>query len=624
MPRTPGRSPAVLLAVISALAVTLGLLVAPPASAAGTGSLSGVVQGKPAGGSATPLAGATVLLYRSDTPDGSSASAGSTTTAANGTWSVTGLDDGYYTVRVIGPDDSLGEEYWDNGWSPYDVTVVHVTGGAVALPRPIVLETPGWVTGRVLDEAGDPVVGASVTFRASEDAGGYGLSTDAEGRYDSRDGQYTDPLIPGTYFVGVSSYGSDLDDPVYRENEVEVTVTAGAGTTHDVTLVERPSVVLTVLDREGVPLVEAPIGLQVRFPDFMNGWWGPPQSGPHLTDASGRYRITDQYDAVKVSAGLPEGDTGTEAREWWNGAYSFDEATSITFPDGVALRRELTIQLGDAPTAVQPATPTISGEARVGRTLTVDPGAWGPSGVALTYQWLDSGFAIPDATGPTYTLPASMEGSHFSVRVTGKVAGQPAVDRTSAYTSAVLPSDGSTDPEPEVTGATPQISGTPRAGRTLTAVPGSWGPAGVVLGYTWSAGGATVGTGPTLKVTNALAGKTVTLTVRGERGGSSAVRSSAPTTAVVGVLSAGRPKVTGKTKVGKTLQARPGTWSPGPVTLRLTWFRNGTKAGTGTSYRLSGKDLGKRISVRVTGTRRHFATLVVSSAKTAKVTSLRG
>ncbi|WP_244929639.1 hypothetical protein [Nocardioides sp. W7] len=628
MSRTSSRLSAVLLAVATVLVVAAGLLVASPASAAGTGSLAGEVQAKPAGGAVAPLADANVQFYRSDTPDGASEAAGSTTTGADGTWSVSNLEDGYYVVWVIAPDDSLADEYWDDAVSVSEATPVHVTGGAVTLPRPIVLETPGWVTGRVLDEAGQPVVGASVSFRESEMAGGAGVTTDADGRYDSRVGDFPRDLIPGDYIVNVTAYSNDLDDPVYYDHEVKVPVTAGAGTTHDVILAERPSAVITVLDAAGQPLAEAPIGIQFRMPDFMNGWWGPIQSGPHETDLTGRYRITDRFDEVKVFGGLPDGHTGPEVGEWYDGAYAASEARAITFPAGVEKRRELTIRLGAAPTAVQAATPTITGVARVGRRLTATPGSWGPTGVELSYQWLDRGFEIPGATGSTLTIPASVEDGRLAVRVTGKVPGQPAVDRTSAETTVVLPSDGSTDPDPdpepepdpEVAAATPRISGTPRAGRVLTAVPGAWGPAGVALAYTWTADGVPAGTGPTLRVTNALAGRAITLTVRGDLGGASTVRSSTPTAAVRGVLSTARPRIVGKAKVGRALRARAGSWGPGRVTLRLTWFRNGTKVRTGTAYRLTRRDVGKRISVRVTGSRQHFDTVTVRSAKTARVT----
>lgn len=510
--------------VLLALAAVLAsLFVASPASAAGTGSLAGVVQGKSAGGAAAPLPGAGVHLYRSATPDWSSELAASTRTAADGAWTVSDLEDGYYFVRVLGPDDSLAEEYWDDAWSPYDVTPVRVTGGAVVLPRPIVLETPGWVQGRVVDQAGQPIAGAQVSFRRSQNAGGYGLRTGADGRYDSRTGEYTGALLPGTSFVRVSRFSDDLADPVYEESETQVTVTAGAGATHDVTLVERPAVVLTVLDENGAPLADAPLGLQVRDAGYLNGAWGPIRSGPHQTDATGRYLFGDNFDEVKVFVGLPEGYAGAAVAEWWDDAYSFADARSLTFPAEVAMRREITVRLGAAPGAVQPATPVVSGVAR--------------------------------------------------------------------------------------------------SGRTLTAVPGSWGPAGVALTYAWSAGGAPVGTGRTLKVTNALAGKAVVLTVRGELGGASTVRSSAPTARVRGVLNSARPKVTGKAQVGRMLRAKAGTWGPGRVTVRLTWFRNGTKVkkATGTTYRLTRKDRGKRISVRATGSRQYFGTVTTRSAKTGKV-----
>ncbi|WP_164477883.1 carboxypeptidase regulatory-like domain-containing protein [Nocardioides pantholopis] len=605
----------VLLAVAAVLA---GLLVGSPASAA-DGSLSGVVQVKPAGGPVAPLAGADVHLYRSATTEWSGELVRSVRAGADGSWSAAGLEDGYYFVRVIAPEGSPAEEYWENAWSPYEVTPVRVDGNAVRLPRPIVLETPGWVQGRVVDEAGRPVVGAFVSFRASESSGSYGLETGADGRYDSRTGDHTDALLPGSYLVAVRWYSDDLDDPVYRESEARVTVSAGAGATHDVTLVERPAIVMTVLDEEGQPLANAPLHLQVRTPDFKNGVFGPIQSGPHETDASGRYLVGDSFEEVKVFVGLPEGYQGSAVGEWWDGAYSFAEARSLTFPAGAPLRREITVRLGSAPTAVQAVTPGIRGVARVGRTLTAYTPGWGPSGVEMEYQWLDSGFVIPGATGSSFTIPATMAGSHgVSVRVTGRVPGQPAVDRVSPWTGEVLPSDGSTD----MVAGIPKITGRAEVGHVLAAIPGTWFPAGVTLSWVWTAGGKQVGTGRYLKVTNALAGKSVLLVVRGELGGASTVVSSNYTVKVRGVLTAARPKVTGKAQVGRKLRARAGAWGPGKVTVRLAWFRNGTKVkkATGTTYRLTRKDVGKRISVRATGSRRHFDTVTTRSAKTGRVT----
>jgi len=61
------------------------------------------------------------------------------------------------------------------------------------------------------------------------------------------------------------------------------------------------------------------------------------------------------------------------------------------------------------------------------------------------------------------------------------------------------------------------------------------------------------------------------------------------------------PKLTGIARVGKVLRLKGGVWSPAPRTKAFQWLRNGkpiAKAKRAT-YRLTKKDRGRRISVRV-------------------------
>lgn len=61
-----------------------------------------------------------------------------------------------------------------------------------------------------------------------------------------------------------------------------------------------------------------------------------------------------------------------------------------------------------------------------------------------------------------------------------------------------------------------------------------------------------------------------------------------------------RPKVTGVRRVGETLTADARTWAPVP-SFAYQWYRSGRKitGATAASYTLIGKDLGKKIRVRV-------------------------
>ena len=82
-------------------------------------------------------------------------------------------------------------------------------------------------------------------------------------------------------------------------------------------------------------------------------------------------------------------------------------------------------------------TPTITGTAAVGSTLTAVPGSWGPGTVALTYQWKASGTNISGATAATFTITAAQLGQTITVAVTGTETGYTTATKESAPTAAV-------------------------------------------------------------------------------------------------------------------------------------------------------------------------------------------
>lgn len=81
--------------------------------------------------------------------------------------------------------------------------------------------------------------------------------------------------------------------------------------------------------------------------------------------------------------------------------------------------------------------PTITGIAKIGKTLTAHAGTWQPSGVALAYQWYAGGTAIAGATNATYKIASSLFGETIKVKVTGTLAGYATLTKTSAPTSPV-------------------------------------------------------------------------------------------------------------------------------------------------------------------------------------------
>lgn len=63
-----------------------------------------------------------------------------------------------------------------------------------------------------------------------------------------------------------------------------------------------------------------------------------------------------------------------------------------------------------------------------------------------------------------------------------------------------------------------------------------------------------------------------------------------------------RPAVLGKVTVGRTVRASLGRWSPSPATTKVVWLRNGKpiRSAGQPAYRVTRKDAGKKLSVRVT------------------------
>ncbi|HEX8780854.1 MAG TPA: hypothetical protein VF728_06775, partial [Nocardioides sp.] len=249
-------------------------------------------------------------------------------------------------------------------------------------------------------------------------------------------------------------------------------------------------------------------------------------------------------------------------------------------------------------------------------TLTAASGTWGPAPVTLAHQWFRSGVAITGATASTYKLTSTDMGKTLTVRVTGTKSGYTTVAKTSAATATVLG---------VLTAPTPTVSGTVKAGSTLTAAPGTWGPAPVTLAYQWRRAGVAItgATASTYTLTGSDTGKAMTVTVTGTKSGyATTAKTSAATVAVAaGTLTAPTPTISGTRTVGSTLTAVPGTWGPAPVTLAYQWFRSGVAitGATASSFALTTTDRGKTLTVRVTGTKTGYTSVARTSAATTAI-----
>lgn len=262
-------------------------------------------------------------------------------------------------------------------------------------------------------------------------------------------------------------------------------------------------------------------------------------------------------------------------------------------------------------------TPTITGQAEVDQKLTVGTGAWGPSPVSLSYQWLRDGTAINGATASTLTLVQADIGKAVSVRVSGKKTGYVTQSKTSAARTVTART---------ITTGTPTISGTARIDETLTADPGTWESQPVNLTYQWKRDGAAIpgATATTYTLVGADVGRVITVAVTGSKNGHQrTTNESAATAPAVAESLTGTPTptVSGSPVFDSVLTADAGTWAPALVELRLQWLRNGTpiSGATASTYRLTTADVGATVSVSVTGRKSGYLPVTRTSTPTAKV-----
>jgi translation elongation factor P/translation initiation factor 5A len=263
---------------------------------------------------------------------------------------------------------------------------------------------------------------------------------------------------------------------------------------------------------------------------------------------------------------------------------------------------------------------SVSGSAVAGRTLTAKVSGWKPRVDTVEYQWLRDGSPIPKATKKKYKLKSADAGKRISVRITGSKAGFESVMTASKNTKKVVRALDSTP--------APKLSGSAAAGKTLTARPGKW-DSGVSLSYRWLRDGEVIegATKSTYKVKSSDAGKRISVRVTGKKSGFKSVSKNSSQTRPVTVLTMTNqptPTVSGKARNGQTLTARPGKWDSG-VSLRYRWLRDGKtiKGAKSATYTLTSADVGKKISVRVTGKKSGYASVATTSAETGSVKALK-
>lgn len=256
-----------------------------------------------------------------------------------------------------------------------------------------------------------------------------------------------------------------------------------------------------------------------------------------------------------------------------------------------------------AAAAVVAGAVEIHGTAAVGQTVTAVPTGWTPAETTYAYQWAVDGAPV-GTDAPALLLDAAWVGRQLTVAVTGTgpdtTTGQATSDPVQVATGQFS------------TGPAPTLSGAVRVDSTVLAQPGAWSPT-ATFSYQWRRDGAAISgaTGHAYRPVAADRGRALSVRITAVRPGyAPATRTSASATVGAGVFgSAPSPAITGASRVGALLTARPGTWSPA-ASLSYRWFRSGTaiRGATAATYRLVAADHTRRITVRVTAARAGYPT----------------
>lgn len=263
-------------------------------------------------------------------------------------------------------------------------------------------------------------------------------------------------------------------------------------------------------------------------------------------------------------------------------------------------------------------SPTISGVAEVGETLTIDPGTW-TDGTTFTFRWFrGAGDQIQEGTQSSYVVTPADGGKELSVAVIGS--------KTHYQTSLIFSDKTDAIPVPNLTTSTPTVSGTAALDQTLTAVTGSWTD-GAAFSYQWLRDGEAIAgaTAQTYSVVEDDVGSVLAVRVTGtlEFYNQAALTSDATDLVTLQVLASTTPTVSGTAEVGETLTAATGSWTDG-TSFSYQWLRDGSEisGATNQAYEATVFDVGSDLAVRVSGSKDGFATTTLISSSTVAVPAL--
>lgn len=572
----PSRARRLLVALLAVVVTAVTLTV--PAAAEGTGRIAVHVVGT----SGEPVAGVPITVYY-EAP------------LVNDV--ATGVTDAQGHVDLDVPEGQ-GDFYVRNGsgrgsqFHPSAGTVIHgVAAGSVTEVEHVVTRTSS-LKGRILGPDGQPQRGVQVLAEDSSNKTWVSSHSAADGTW-----IVTRPLRSGTYSV------SPVDGTMDRFH-------VGPAAPHVVELREGETIqvpdfrlqpagaaVGRVVDESGRPVANAQIHVYEPTPlEPYDRYLG---GAPTLEDGL--------FDVKHVKPG-----------SWELHVTQQSSGASYVNRSGTAFVAGKDAQLGDIVVRTKPTLiekPTISGDVRVGSTLTVSPGEWSKDDLDFDYQWKVEGELMVVSNESTYVPTPDTVGRRVWVDVVAFKEFGPRNGVTTEKTEPVQPAPTgkvqSVDP--------PVITGTPRIGSPLKASSGTWSPNGTSHRYQWYMDGVALDAGKQASYTPSpgTLGKHLTVKVTASRTGFTAASRTSAATAVVApgqveVLRAPSLARAEHPVVGTSLGVDLGYWTPSGLTWSYVWVRDGvaipssTLGSRSSRYTLTSADWGKNVAVRVSGERYGF------------------
>lgn len=346
----------------------------------------------------------------------------------DGIYEVAGLMAGTYRVdfaRSSGPSLAAGQYYNGKAESLADPqpTNVTVASGGTALNINATIKRGGAITGTVLSPTGTPLACSVHAIDPS------GHRTTRSTRASAKTGDFTvGGLSTGSYQIVVDAARMCGDGPErYYDASTPSHTSASSGDADTVAVTVGSTTAMNVELYHGE--VAGPTFSGVARPVIT----GTTKVGYTLT--SGGAATTPTADSVD--------------RQWYRGATPIAAATGVTYKLTTAdAGYEVSVRyvyhkagyvnvtkfptVGKKIGAYNKVRPSISGTAKVGRTLTGYRGTWYGAGYKYSYRWYRGTSPISGAIYSKYVLKSADRGKYIKLKITATKSGYPTVAAYSA------------------------------------------------------------------------------------------------------------------------------------------------------------------------------------------------